>query len=132
MARYQGQYVRRDVLREPLPHKDADEDAPEEDAPLLLEEDALAAVHGVEKLHLRHEERVHGPCRVDEVVACEACEPVPNELRGDEPTRMSAPSARTRPESAQKYVREDGDGGVDGDVVIEVLGCKHRNGGRLV
>ena len=63
------QDARGDVLREPFPYEDTDENGPEEDATLLLEEDALSTVHGVEELDLGHEEGVDGPGGVDEVVA---------------------------------------------------------------
>ena len=78
-------YARRDVFWEPLPDEDGNKRAPEKDDTLALEEDAVPAVHGVEELHLRHEERVDGPGRVDEVVPCEAGETVPDELRRDQP-----------------------------------------------
>ena len=84
----------RNVLREPFPYEDADEDGPEEDTTLALEEDALAAVHRVEELDLGHEERVHGPRRVDEVVASEARETVANQLRRNQPVFRAQRSTR--------------------------------------
>ena len=78
-------HVRSDVFGEPFPYEDRDEDGPEEDTTLPLGEDPLTAVHGVEQLHLRHEERIHRPCRIDQIVTCEANETVANELGRDEP-----------------------------------------------
>ena len=76
-------YIRRNVLGEPFPYEDSDEGAPEDKDTLLLQELALVAVHGIEELDLRHEEGVHGPCRVDEVVASETDKTVADELGCD-------------------------------------------------
>ena len=78
--------VRGNVLWEPFPDEDGDEDRPEKDAPLALEEDALSTVHSVEKLDLRHQERVDRPCGIDQVGASDAGETVTDELRGDQST----------------------------------------------
>ena len=42
--------IRRNELREPFPDEDADEDSPEEADTLLLRENSLATVEGVEEL----------------------------------------------------------------------------------
>lgn len=75
--------VRCNVLGEPFPYEDGDERAPEDKDTLLLQELALVAVHSVEKLDLGHEEWVHRPSRVDEVVARETNETVTDELGRD-------------------------------------------------
>ena len=77
--------VRSDVFGEPFPYEDSHEDGPEEDTALPLGEDASATVHGIEELHLGHEERIHRPRRVDEVVTCETDETIANKLGRNEP-----------------------------------------------
>ena len=76
-------YIRRNILGEPFPYEDSDEGAPEDKDTLLLQELALVAVHGIEELDLRHEEGIHCPCRVDEVVASETDKTVADELGRD-------------------------------------------------
>ena len=120
--------LRGDVLWEPFPYEDRDEDGPEEDAALPLGEDAAAAVHGVEELHLRHEEWVHGPGGVYEVVASEANETIADELRRDESVESLASASRRKHGDG----REDADGGVHRDVVVQVLGGKDGDGDGLV
>ena len=84
-----GDDVRSNVFGEPFPYEDGDEDGPEENTALALREDAPAAVHGVEELHLRHEEWIHRPCRIDQVVTCKTDETIANELGCNEPVSRS-------------------------------------------
>ena len=79
-----------DVLWKPFPNEDTDEDTPEEDAALLLEEDAFAAVHRVEELDLWHDERVDSPSGVHEVAPSEASKAISKQLGRDEPVAQAS------------------------------------------
>ena len=84
------EYSRSDVFGEPFPNEDTDEDTPEEDAALLLKEDAFAAVHRVEELDLWHDERVDSPSGVHEVAPSEASKAISKQLGRDEPVAQAS------------------------------------------
>lgn len=68
--------LRGDVLREPLPNKDTDENTPEELNTLLLHEDLLATVQGVKELHDRKQVREDDVGGVDEERAHDASQAI--------------------------------------------------------
>jgi uncharacterized protein (DUF1800 family) len=74
----------RDVLREPLPREDAEDDEPEDLEALLLHELALAAVQDVEQVDVDEVGRVQHRRRVDEHAAEQAGVAVPDQLRREQ------------------------------------------------
>lgn len=76
-------------------------------------------MHGVEELHLGHEEGVDRPCGVDEVVTREADETVADELGRNEPvSRHGRLVCFCEHEEEHSNVREDANGGVHRNVVV--------------
>lgn len=64
---------RGNILREPFPYEDRNQDNPEKAHPLLLQECSLPAVQGIEELYGRDELRVDGKSWVDQEYAHDTC-----------------------------------------------------------
>lgn len=122
---------RRNVLGEPLPDKYADEHAPEELDALFLQEDTLAAVHGIEELDGGDRLRVDSPGGVHQELPSHSGQAVSNQLRSNESEGQILVRGKQEAYHVDN-IREYSDRSVGLDVVIKVLGGEDGDGDRAV
>ena len=100
--------IRGDVLREPFPHEDCNEDGPEEDDALPLLEDAFATVKGVKELDGGEQVGENNVGGIHEESAHDTTKTVSDKLRADQ--------------------SEDTNADIGFNVVVEVIGSEDTDG----